>query len=191
MMPRRFLAAALGGMLILAGCAAPALVEYTLAPQAVDTADAPLGSKVTVIAVSRVSLPDALDTESITFRDGSILRRSHSGRWATRLSLGITDRLTDRLAARWPQALVTARPLSETPTDRLLVNISRLDVNDTGIAILEADWMIVPGDPKRPVMRDRARFTLRGSVASDQDIVSLTGQLVDKLAAVIDVGPVP
>ena len=190
-MTGRWRAAVLCALLTLAGCAAPALVEYTLAPQAADTTDVPLGNKVTVIAVSRALLPDSLDTENITFRDGSVLRRSHGARWATRLSLGITDRLTDRLAARWPQALVTARPLNETPTDRLLVNISRLDVDATGIATLESDWMIVPGDARQPVRRDRARFTLPGSVATDQDIVNLMGQLVDKLAAAIDVGPVP
>jgi uncharacterized lipoprotein YmbA len=182
---------ALCWVLALAGCAAPALVLYTLAPAAPETPDTPLGRKPTVIAVSRVTLPDSLDTEDITFRDGNILRRSHSGRWASRLSLGITDRLTDRLATRWPQALVTARPLSETPTDRILVNISRLDVNDTGVAVLEADWMIVPADAHKPVMRNRARFTLQGAVQTDQDIVNLMGDLVDKLADAIDVGPMP
>ncbi len=178
-------------LMALAGCAAPALITYTLAPSAPETPDTPLGRKPTVIAVSRVTLPDSLDTEDITFRDGSILRRSHSARWASRLSLGITDRLTDRLATRWPHALVTARPLTETPTDRILVNISRLDVNDTGVAVLEADWMIVPANAHLPVRRDRARFTLEGPVKTDQDIVTLMGELVDRLAQAIDVGPMP
>ena len=61
-------------------------------------------------------------------------------RWSSRLSLGITDRLTARLAARYPRALVTDRPLTETPSDRLLINIGRLDVTAAGVATLDADF---------------------------------------------------
>ncbi len=179
---------AMAAALVLSGCAAPALTLYTLAAPPPDITDAMLGRKPVVIAVSRVSLPDELDSEDIVFRDGSILRRSHSGRWASRLSLGITDRLTQRLAARWPGALVTDRPLTETPTDRIMVNIGRLDVNAAGAATLEADWQVTPADPRLPVQRNRARFSQQGSVMTDQDIVNLVGDLVDRLAGVIDVG---
>ena len=99
------------------------------------------------------------------------MHRSHPGRWASRLSLGITDRLTDRLGARWPDALVTDQPQTEAATCRLLINISRLDVNAAGIAELDANWTIVPRDPAQPVLRDRVRLGAEGPVATDQDVV--------------------
>ena len=125
---------------------------------------------------------------TIVVRDGGTLRASRSGRWASRLSLGITDRLTQRLAEQRPAALVTDRPLTETPTYRVLVNIGRLDVSATGVATLDADWLIVPHDPGIPTRRDRGHFSAKGPVATDQDVVTLVGSLLDQLAGAIDIG---
>jgi uncharacterized protein len=139
-----------------------------------------------VIAIARVTIPDELDTADIVVRDGGTLRRSSVGRWATRLSLAVTDRLTDRLAARDPGALVTDRPLTETPTVRVLVNIGRLDVSSDGVGTLDADWLVVPRDASRPARRDRLHVSVTGSVATDQDVVTLVGMLLDRLAEAID-----
>ena len=144
-------------------------------------------SRPVVIAVARVTLPDELDTEDIVVRDGSTLRRSVRGRWASRLSLGITDRLTERLAERRPDALVTDRPLTDTPSFRVLVNIGRLDVTTAGVATLDADWMIVPRDAAARTVRDRGHFTATGPVATDQDVVKLLGAVLDQLAGAINI----
>ena len=172
---------------LLAACAAPPLTLYTLGtpPTAADTV--PLERTPMVIALARVSIQDDLDTADIIVRDGATLRRSHQGRWASRLSLGITDRLTQRLAARYPRALVTDRPLSETPADRILINIGRLDVTTSGNATLDADWLIVPRNATSPTVRNRVSFSTTGPVATDQDVVTLIGTLLDKLADAIEV----
>jgi len=171
--------------LLLTCCSAPPLTLYTLgAPPAASDAT-PLGRKPVVIAVARVTVPDELDSEDILVRDGSKLRRSLLGRWATRLSLGVTDRLTDRLAVRHPNALVTERPLTETPSYRVLVNISRLEVSAGGVATLDADWMVVPRNAATPPLRDRGHFSLSGPVATDQDVVTLMETLLDQLADAI------
>ncbi|HBK07756.1 MAG TPA: hypothetical protein DDZ81_18200 [Acetobacteraceae bacterium] len=172
---------------LLAACAAPALTLYTLGTPPVVSGAVPLGRTPVVISLTRVSLQDDLDTQDIVVRDGSMLQRSHKGRWAARLSMGITDRLTQRLAARYPGALVTDRPLTETPTDRILVNIGRLDVTTAGIATLDADWLVVPRDTASPTVRNRANFSATGPVGTDQDVVTLIGMLLDKLADVIEV----
>jgi cholesterol transport system auxiliary component len=172
--------------LLLTSCAAPPLTLYTL-----DTGSSegpPVSQASVVIAVARVTVPDELDTQDIVVRDGSTLRRSALGRWASRLSLAITDRLTERLRQRYPRELVTDRPLLETPAERLLVNIARLDITSAGAASLDADWMVVPGDPRRTAIRDRLHVTASGPVATDQDVVTLVGVVLDKLAAAIDVG---
>jgi hypothetical protein len=174
--------------LLLASCAAPPLTLYTLGTPT-QAADAPpLGRPQVVIAVARVTIPDELDTADIVVRDGSTLRRSSLGRWASRLSLSITDRLTQRLGQRYPNALVTDRPLTETPSERVLVNIGRLDVTSAGVATLDADWMVVPRDPAHGTRRNRLHVSVTGPVATDQDVVTLVGVLLDRLASAIDIG---
>jgi uncharacterized protein len=173
--------------LLLGSCAAPPLTLYTLGTPATASNAAPLGKTPIVVAVARVTVPDELDTEDIVVRDGSTLRRSRLGRWSNRLSLAITDRLTERLAARYPGALVTDRPLAETPSDRVLVNIGRLDVTASGGVTLDADWLVVPRDAARPTRRDRAHFSATGPVATDQDVVTLVGFVLDQLAGAIGI----
>ena len=176
--------------LALANCAAPPLTRYTLAgTPAGGSGFGPLGKNPLVIVVGRVSVPDELDSADIVVRDGSTLRRSQSGRWTSRLSLGITDRITERLAARYPGMLVTDRPLSEAAADRVLINIGRLDVTTAGATSLEADWLVVPSGAGGRVTRARAAFHMTGPVATDLDVVTLVGLLVDRLAAVIVIPP--
>jgi uncharacterized lipoprotein YmbA len=174
--------------LLLGACAAPPLTLYTLGTPPAGSEASPLGKAPLVIAVGRVTIPDELDTEDIVVRDGSTLRRSSRGRWGSRLSLGITDRLTERLAQRFKQAVVTDRPLTETPSERVLVNIARLDVTASGTATVDANWVVVPRETGQPVRRDRTQISVTGPVATDQDVVTLLGVAVDQLAAAINIG---
>jgi len=170
---------------LLSSCGTPPLKLYTLGAPPVASDAAPLGKKPVVIAVARVTVPDELDTEDLVVRDGSTLRRSTLGRWASRLSLGITDRITQRLAERQPDALVTDRPLTDTPAYRVLINVGRMDVTSAGVATVDADWMIVPRDPGAQTLRDRGHFSLTGPVATDQDVVTLLGAVLDQVAGAI------
>jgi uncharacterized lipoprotein YmbA len=174
--------------LLLASCATPPLTLYTLGAPGGAADAAPLGARPIVIAVARVTVPDELDTEDLVVRDGSTLRRSTVGRWASRLSLGITDRVTQLLAERRPDALVTDRPLTDTPSYRVLINIGRLEVTAAGVATLDADWMIVPREAGAPTLRDRGHFSVTGPVATDADVVALLGAVLDQLAGAIDIG---
>jgi uncharacterized lipoprotein YmbA len=174
------------GYILLGSCAAPPLKLYTLETPATAAAARPPGRASIIVAVARVTIPDSLDTEDIVVREGSTLRRSGLGRWASRLSVSITGRLTQRLGERYPRALVTDRPLTETPSDRVLINIGRLDITDAGVATLDADWLVLPHDAATPPRRERAHFTATGPVASDQEVVTLLGTVLDRLAGAID-----
>ena len=176
-----------GAAAMLAGCAGPPLALYTLSLPAPTGPEAPLSGKPFVIAVSRILLPTDVDGTDLILRDGPTLRRSLTGRWASRLSVGMTNRLTERLAARYPQALVTSSPLTDTPAATVRVNVTRLDIGTDGSAILYAEWVVVPANPRLPVHQQRARIALQGAVGTDPDIVALTGALVDRLAMDIDV----
>ncbi len=183
------LALALAAMLafLLASCASPPLTLYTLGPPGVGSGTDPLASKALVIEVRRVAVPDFLDSEDILVRNGNALARSTQGRWATRVSMGVTSFLTARLAQRRPDALVTDQPQVTPPNYRLFVTISTLDVTSAGTATLDADWTIVPRDPAQPVIRDRGRFTSTGPVATDQQVVTLTEAVLTQLADAIDI----
>lgn len=183
--------------LAVTSCASPPLTLYALEAPVAGTAglQEPVAFRAapTVIEVARVTLPDYLDTQDILVRRGSVLDSSHIGRWATRLSLGATEFLAARLSRARPGALVTEQPQTSTPTYRLLVNISRLDIaagatsSATGTGTLEADWLIIPGEPARPTLRDRVRLVAAGPVGSDQDVVSLETLLLSRLADAIDI----
>ena len=77
----------LGAAVLLTSCAAPPLVLYTLDAPDTGPGAAALSRKALVIEVTRVSLPDELDSQDIQVRRGSVLQASHQGRWASRLTL--------------------------------------------------------------------------------------------------------
>ena len=171
---------------LLASCASPSLSIYTLEPPNSPSQAAQLTNRALVIEIRRVVIPDSLDTQDILIRDGSTLQRSSNGRWASRLSLGITRYLTGLLAARHPDALVTDQPQPEAPNERIFLTISTFDVTSAGAATLEADWTIVPRNPAQPTRRQRARFTATGPVATDQDVVALMQTVLTQLADAVD-----
>ncbi|MGI4953172.1 MAG: PqiC family protein [Janthinobacterium lividum] len=180
----------------VSSCAAPPVTLYALGVSGMGQAAAvaPLPAAATVIEVARVALPDYLDTQDLLLRRGSVLERRPAGRWATRLSLGVTELLTGRLAARVPAALVTDQPQLAAPSWRLAVSLSRLDVAQpeagaSGEGTLAADWVLVPLDPALPVRRDRIGLRLAGPVGTDAEIVALETALLSRLADAIELGP--
>lgn len=174
----------------LAACAAPPLRLYTLTAPAARIDPSPLPPNAVVIVVDRVSLPDYLDTQDILIRRGQVFDRSQSGRWVSRLSVSATDLLRARLASRRPGALVTESVPAGMPDYEISVHVEELDVASTGAAVMRADWQIIPRDTTKRIVRDRIQIALHGSVASDERIVTLEGQLFDRLAAGIDLSPV-
>lgn len=186
MTPRRALLASLA-MLLLSGCAAPALSLFTLAATTAPKTGGALPARPVVIEIARVTLPDELDNEDMLVRDGVTLARSSTGRWASRLSLQVGDRITQRLADRRPDALVVNRAQAQTPSYRVVINVARLDVLRDGSGTLEADWQIIPADAGKPVMRDRGRYVSQGIAGGDGVVVARIGDLLDQLAQAINV----
>jgi uncharacterized lipoprotein YmbA len=186
-MTRRGVFVLLAVGLLAAACASPPLTTYTLGVPAGLSAAAPLGGRPVVIEVRRVAIPDYLDSQDIQVRDGNTLVRSAQGRWATRVSLGVTAYLTGMLQQRRPDALVTDQTQIDPPTYRLFVTIGTLDITKAGTATLDADWTIVPRNPALPTQRARGHFTSTGPVATDQDVVTLTLAVLRQLADAIDV----
>lgn len=171
--------------LLLGGCAAPVLQLYSLDLQDIAAPVRPLGAVPVVIEVRRVTLPDEIDTQDLLTRDGRVLVRSATGRWASRLSLQITGLVTAALAAQHPDTLVTAEAQAGPVALRLFITVSRLDVTPQGEAVLDADWQMVSSGSSR---RDRGSFHAaapQGGAMTDGAIAALTEAVVQKLAAAI------
>jgi uncharacterized lipoprotein YmbA len=179
----------IGGLVVCvaSGCAGPPLTLYTLVDSSTQNPAAPLASQPLIVTLSRATIPDSLDSTDLVLRDGAILRRSPTGRWASRLSIAITDLLTAQLAARLPDALVTDQPQAAAVSTRLMIDISQFDITSDGHAVLTASWTIIPADTVRPVQHGRAQVTAQGATATDQDVVTLAQTLTRRLAAAIDV----
>lgn len=167
----------------LSGCAAPPVQFYTLGAPAIAQADAAIPATVPVLNVSHVALPDYLDSQDILTRQGDRLDRSTNGRWASRLSQGVTDLLAAKLGQDWPGYMVTTQPLAESPALRLAVNISRMDIDSSGQGSLAADWALIPADEHQPILRSRGSFTTQGNITTDAGKVALTRELVEQLAS--------
>lgn len=181
--PRRSLLAVLAGCSLLSGCASPPLRLYTLGvPSDANTIEPHLSSRAATIAISRVIMPDYLDTQDIITRQDEEILRSPRSRWATRLSLGVTDLLTNVLANKRPSELITDQPLADVATMRVQIDISRFDVDADGRATLDATWAVLPRDPNQPLTRERAHLVATGSVSTDADVASLMRDLVIRLA---------
>ena len=189
MISRRIFNASLSAAaLALSACAAPALSLFTLAAPGATRQQAPLPGRPMVIEVARVSLPDEIDSEDMLLRAGPTLIRSSTGRWASRLSLQVTDRITARLAERRPDALVVNRAQAQSPSYRIVINIARLDVLSDGSGTLEADWQIIPADGAIPAFRDRGRFSAQQDASKAVSLlVAAIGDLLDQLASAIKI----
>jgi uncharacterized protein len=166
-------------------CASPPLNLYTLEPPDTVARATPSAERVKVVEIRRAAVPDFLDHQDILVRRGSTLVRSSQGRWASRLSLGATHFVTGQLAQRRPDILITDQPQIEPPDYQVFLTISTLDVTAGGTATMEADWLVVPRNTAQPSQRKRGAFTVTGSTATDQGVVSLNTALLQQLADAI------
>lgn len=181
--PRHLAAALLGACALLSGCASPPLRLYTLGmPSDQDVQPPHLSARAQTVQIARVVLPDYLDTQDMVIRNGEEILRSPKSRWATRLSLGITDLITNEISTFHPTILITDQPLADAANLRVQVNVSRFDIDTNGQAVLDAYWAVMPQDPHQPLIRDRAHLTATGSVGSDSDMAGLMRKLVIMLA---------
>ncbi|MBO1359835.1 membrane integrity-associated transporter subunit PqiC [Acetobacter sacchari] len=160
----------------LEGCASAALRLYTLDAPAIPSGTS-ANASAAVVEISRIRLPDYLDTQNIVTRDGQFVRTSPNGRWAERLSNGLTDLLAAKIRQARPDLIVTETPLTGAPTSRLMLDITRFDVSASGVATLDAHWAIVGAQGDASASTGQTSLTASGPVSSDADVVSLMNRL--------------
>ena len=173
----------MGGVVFLAGCAAPPLHVYTLnTPLHHEVVKPSLSPHAAIISISHVVIPDYLDTQDILLRHGTEIHRNPSSRWASRLSIGITNLITNEIASFHPSELVTDQTFIGNPTLQIQINISRFDVTSHGRVLLDANWFILPSNTNKPVIRNQILIRDTGSVATPADIAILMRKTVVTLA---------
>ena len=136
--------------------------------------------------LQRVLIPDYLDTTDIPQRVGAHeIRESSTGRFAERLSLGVTHALRSDVAARLPRDAITLSRSAAKPVRQILVTVDTFDVWPNGRCVLVADWTVLNADRKSVLSIDRGTFTTAPAgrnVTSDEEIVSAMAEAVRQLA---------
>ena len=141
------------------------------------------------LQLQRVLVPDYLDTTDILLRVGAHeIRESATGRFAERLSLGITDALRSDLAARLPLVAIAPAQPARNRARQILVTVDAFDVWPTGRCVLVADWSVIDADRRSELAADRGTFTsaaVGGDSPGDAAIVSAMAASVRQLANAI------
>jgi hypothetical protein len=173
-------------LLLVGGCAAPALRTYVLgAPNALAGAYPAQPVSDTVIELRPVLLPEHLDSHEILRRDGPVLVASRNGRWAERLSVGMRQALVADLQARLPQdAIVAASPLTSA-FRRVDLTVDGFDLDAGGTLTLAASWVVESVPSGGLLARRRIRMAATGIATGDPAQVAAMGGLLDQLAAAI------
>jgi uncharacterized lipoprotein YmbA len=134
-----------------------------------------------------VTVPDYLDTTDILRRSASNeVIASATGRWGERLSIGITRALAADLAARLPNVVIESRGVYE-PARRLLVDVERFEIGESGRCTLTARWRVTTADNKVASDSEQGAFIVTATSTTDAAVTLAMTSAVDQLAARIAV----
>ena len=109
-----------------------------------------------IIRLLPVSVPDYLDTQDILLRSGrNEVKANPTGRWAERLSVGLTHALAAALASRLPAADIVANRPIVPPAQQILVDVETFEISPDGQCQLTGRWTISSGDGLRVLRSGR------------------------------------
>ena len=137
------------------------------------------------LRLQRVLIPDYLDTSDILSREGAHeVHESTTGRFAERLSVGITHALRSDLALRLPQYSIALSQSAGTPARQVVVAVDQIDIQPNGRCVLIADWTVVDADRKTLISAGRGTFNAGAPGVSPPDaaIVTAMADVVRQLA---------
>lgn len=174
---------------LIAGCAgSPAsriyvLGDPTIGPPSVVAPVAVAQSGWPVIRLVPVSVPDYLDTRDILLRSGpNEVKASPTGRWAERLSVGVTRALAAALTADLPGADIVTEQPAGPPVQVIVVDVQAFTITPDRQCRLTAQWTLSSGDGDRILRSERASFVEPAADASDAAIAAAMTRTIDRLA---------
>jgi uncharacterized lipoprotein YmbA len=137
-----------------------------------------------VIRLLPVSIPDYLDTRDILFRSGrNEVKASPTGRWAERLSTGVTHALVAALTTRLPGADVVAEQPATSAAQQIMVDVQAFEIGPDRQCLLIAQWTLSDGD--RILRRERNSFVEQPTDTSDAAVAAAMSRIIDRLASQI------
>jgi uncharacterized lipoprotein YmbA len=170
------------------GLSGPPPAEYIIgtapAPARVTT---PLTGRP-IIEVKPVHLPDYLDTRDLLVRSGNQVVASRSGRWAERLSVGMTRALAASIAARLRGVDVTTAAPVEHPTLQVLVDVTAFEASANQEVVLVARWAIIDGTGRSTLISEQTALTEPVASIEDSAVVTAMSRAVEDLARAIATG---
>lgn len=180
LVPTRLACAGLAALVL--GCAAAPTRFYLLSPVAGPSAAA---RAPMVLAVGPVLLPDYLDRPQIVTRDGAnAVQLGAYDQWAGSLDDMFPRVLVEDLAARLPGDRVVGFPRIEKVAfdQRVSVDVTRFDVDESGTAVLAASWQVHLPAGSKPLLARDASVRASAASASYPDRVAALSQALGLLA---------
>ncbi len=180
--------AAAAALLMLWGCGSYPLPKiYVLGEPGPPTAGTEGPRTLPVIELGTVRVPDELDSTDIVRHVGANqLVPSRTGRWGTRLSLGITEDLVADLSRRLP-GLTIEVPGRHEPSRRLLVTIERFEIAPDGRCALTASWRLAGPGGKPAAAGEAGTFIQTAASGTDAAAAAAMTEAIDELAGQIAV----
>jgi uncharacterized protein len=171
---------------------------YSLEGAVEESTQVVAGTQRPVMRLQRVLIPDYLDTVDILSREGAHeVHESATGRFAERLSVGITHALRSDLASRLPQYSIALTQPPGAPTRQIVVAVDQLDIQPNGRCVLVADWTLLDADRKALLSADRGTFNAAATAVGPRDaaivaaIADVVRQLADRIAVSAEATGVP
>ncbi|BCL75875.1 lipoprotein [Jeongeupia sp. HS-3] len=169
--------------LIATGCAsAPKDYFYSLGSSTLVEAPAISGSASVPIAISAVTIPEAVDRPQLVVQQNGELRIVEQRRWIQPLRGDLAAALAEQLARQLGAPVATPSQVAGSEaTFRLAVDIQRFDSILGGSATIDALWRVT--DVSGKVIKN-GRFSASEAAkdASYDALVAAHGRLVSKLS---------
>ena len=159
---------------------------YTLNPVAPHVH--PQSSASAPIKVDAVHVPAILDRESMVLGEaGNQLKISSQNRWGADFSEMARRVLTQDLRDRLPEGMVVS-PQAPAPENArgLVIDILNFSPNSDGQVLLDADWVLLQGNPARSVLQHTVHLDGHGAMTAEGEAATMSrllGQLADQIAA--------
>lgn len=173
----------LGLALVACASGGPPPASYVLGRSASDAGQAtPLAGRP-IVEVKPVLVPDYLDvTDIVVRREGNVVTPSTTGRWAERLSVGVSRAIVTEIGRRAPRLVVTSTVSAGQPSRQVLVELQDFGPRNDGDIVLLAQWRVL--DPSGPHELAGETLSLAAPLRGqgDAEIVAAMGWLVEQLA---------
>jgi uncharacterized lipoprotein YmbA len=137
------------------------------------------------VGVGPVEIPDYLDRQQITTRNGpSRLELAEYDRWAEPLESNVARVLAENLSFLLGTDLVSLFPWSgSTKVDyQVVVDLTRFEGTSEGKVTLAAHWSILDGEKRKVLVARKSYFTESANRADFESMVSAQSRLLGHLS---------